>query len=379
MAKADFSQKNCIENGCELGERKMKEFDLLHIFSKSRISPTGLRIDNRTSTNDGVFSLNGPYMIVYESCFSSLQTLQISMLAPGYSVQYQCALKWFSKNRNLHKHDFMEFMFVVSGHILQKIETNTYEYSAGQCCLITPGINHAETFSEDAELFFFMVSNDFLKDVVRMDRRFAADGREEKNHHVLYNLFSNVIDQTTFQKQYLDFLPALPNDAVVPILEKYLAQIMAETIHHAPGFYPLILGNAERLISQLLNPLLYTWRMISREDQQEENLYLRIRGILEQCHGRITRQELADQLNYSEHHINNIIKRNTGMSLIKYSHIFTLKEAARRLTKTEDSISEIIFSLGFTNRTHFYSLFKAQYGVLPKEYRDKGIQIEDFE
>lgn len=357
----------------------MELFDYRHIFLKSRLSPTGLRIDNTNSTNDGIFSLNGPYMIVYESCFSSLQTLQVSMLAPGYAVQYHHTSTWFSENRNLHKHDFVEFMFVINGHILQKIETNTYEYSAGQCCLITPGVNHAETFSADAELFFFMVSNDFLKDMILMDRRFTPDGREEKNDNMLYDLFRNMIDQTPFQKQYLDFLPALPNDTVVPILEKYLAQIMAETINHPPGFYPLILGNASRLISQLLNPLLYTWRIISRDDQLEENLFLRIRSILERCHGRITRQKLADQLNYSDHYINSIIKRNTGMSLIKYSHLFTLKEAARRLTKTEDSISEIITSLGFTNRTHFYSLFKAQYGVLPKEYREKGIQIEDFE
>lgn len=355
----------------------MEQSEMQKIFLKSRVSPTGLRIDNSTSTTEGVFSLNGPYMIVYTTCFFSSNTLQICMLAPGYKQQYQSDTKYYSIDRNLHKHDFIELMFVIRGQIRQKIETNIYEYSEGQCCLITPGVNHAETYSGDAELFFFMISNEFLKDIICMDHRFTSDGREEKNDNIIYDLFQNIIEQKPFVKQYLDFLPVLPNDIIVPILEKYLAQITAEAIKNFPGFYPVILGNTQRLLYQLLNPQLYTWRIISQEEQLKENLYLRIRSILELSHGRITRQELADELKYSGHYINSIIKQNTGMSLIQFSRIFILKEAARRLTKTDESISEIIVSLGFTNRTHFYNLFKEQYGVLPKEYREKGFTIEE--
>ena len=48
---------------------------------------------------------------------------------------------------------------------------------------------------------------------------------------------------------------------------------------------------------------------------------------------------------------------------------FCLKKAAQYLTETNESIGSIATRLQFTNRTHFYSLFKQKYGVTPKEYR----------
>lgn len=356
----------------------MNQSDYDRVLLKMRINPTGLRI-TQTPASENFYSLNGPYMIVYESCFSRSQTIQIYIHAPSYSFQFNTQSKWFDSTRSLHKHDFVEIMFVISGHILQKIETNSYEYSAGQCCLIAPGVKHTETFSEDAELFFIMLSNDFIKDILLTDHLYESDGRESKTNNMLYKIFQNIVEQKNFQKQYLDFLPVLPSDAIVPILEKYLAPITSETTHHMPGFYSMILGNTQRLLSQMINPNLYTWRIVSLENLMEESLFLQIHTILEKTHGKITRHELSEQLKYSDHYLNNIIKKNTGMSFIKYSHIFTLKEAARRLTKTDDSISEIITSLGFSNRTHFYNLFKEQYKVLPTAYRENGIPLENID
>ena len=48
---------------------------------------------------------------------------------------------------------------------------------------------------------------------------------------------------------------------------------------------------------------------------------------------------------------------------------FCLKKAAQCLIETDESISSIAAGLKFTNRTHFYALFKEKYGVTPKEYR----------
>lgn len=57
------------------------------------------------------------------------------------------------------------------------------------------------------------------------------------------------------------------------------------------------------------------------------------------------------------------------------------------MTNTTDSISEIAQKLQFSNRTHFYSLFKKRYGLTPKEEKvinramnaceSSGIMIED--
>ena len=48
-----------------------------------------------------------------------------------------------------------------------------------------------------------------------------------------------------------------------------------------------------------------------------------------------------------------------------------MKAAAQMLTSSKDNITEIGYTLGFTNRTHFYKVFKSTYGITPAEYRRK--------
>ena len=48
-----------------------------------------------------------------------------------------------------------------------------------------------------------------------------------------------------------------------------------------------------------------------------------------------------------------------------------MEEAKTMLTNTDLSIIQIMETLGFTNSTHFYELFKKQYGQTPGEYRKR--------
>ena len=57
------------------------------------------------------------------------------------------------------------------------------------------------------------------------------------------------------------------------------------------------------------------------------------------------------------------------MCLFDYGMTFCLKKAEYYLLNTKDSISDIALRLGFSNRTHFYTLFKEKYGITPNGYR----------
>lgn len=85
----------------------------------------------------------------------------------------------------------------------------------------------------------------------------------------------------------------------------------------------------------------------------------------------MSRHELEVSLNYSSDYLNRIVNKYAGMCLFDYGMTFCLKKAEYLLTNTTDSISEIAQKLQFSNRTHFYSLFKKRYGLTPKEYRDQ--------
>ena len=59
------------------------------------------------------------------------------------------------------------------------------------------------------------------------------------------------------------------------------------------------------------------------------------------------------------------------MSLVELGQSICLEEAAYMLRHTDKSISEIMQTLNYSNRTYFYRIFREQYGMTPKEYRNK--------
>lgn len=62
------------------------------------------------------------------------------------------------------------------------------------------------------------------------------------------------------------------------------------------------------------------------------------------------------------------IKSITGMSPNEYLKVFRLNKAAELLLQNEYSISEICDQVAFSSSSYFAKCFKAQFGVLPKDY-----------
>lgn len=93
---------------------------------------------------------------------------------------------------------------------------------------------------------------------------------------------------------------------------------------------------------------------------------------METRHGRCTREELSRKLHYTGEYINRIVKTHTGKTLSKYGQALLLDEAKKLLTDTDMSISEIVYSLGLSNRSYFYRIFEKAYGMTPLKYRKEN-------
>lgn len=78
----------------------------------------------------------------------------------------------------------------------------------------------------------------------------------------------------------------------------------------------------------------------------------------------------SQQLNYSANYLSDLLKKETGKTAKEHIHLFIIEQAKNRLLNSNDSISEIGFSLGFEHAPHFSSLFKSKAGVSPKEFRN---------
>ncbi len=57
------------------------------------------------------------------------------------------------------------------------------------------------------------------------------------------------------------------------------------------------------------------------------------------------------------------------MTFIEILQELRLKKAVRLLTDTTENIESIMGTIGYSNKTHFYAIFKEKYNQTPSNYR----------
>lgn len=152
----------------------------------------------------------------------------------------------------------------------------------------------------------------------------------------------------------------------------------------------IILGILEmhtnkELCDFVLNTELY--RLLSlfipKEDEKSESADYYILAALDYIRENIGDPELriesvARVAGVSHSYLCRIIQDKTGKTAKNHMIQMRLETAARLLKNTQLSISEIVWSVGFSDPSHFCKAFKNFYGLSPSEYR-KGSDEEKSE
>ncbi|MCZ2721640.1 AraC family transcriptional regulator [Marinomonas sp. 15G1-11] len=81
--------------------------------------------------------------------------------------------------------------------------------------------------------------------------------------------------------------------------------------------------------------------------------------------------EAAELCHISTSYFSRLFKSIFRFNFSEYTVRHKLYSAARMLTQTNKSITEISYELEFSNPSHFISLFKKQFNITPKQYRNE--------
>lgn len=99
--------------------------------------------------------------------------------------------------------------------------------------------------------------------------------------------------------------------------------------------------------------------------------------IMRYVHAHITENiqndTIARELSYHPNYINRVIKKATGMTFHKYVVDEKLHYATSLLLSTNDSITDIAYSLSFNTSSHFSNLFAEKYHCTPSQYRKRNV------
>ena len=347
----------------------MSEKDMIHKLLDS-LQGSGLNIHVHSNSLTQYYEVEAPFSIhlAINDPSKAENSYQFMAYAPDQESYQSYPRSIVAKGGYMHHVNYSKLMYVYEGSLYHLIEERRILYTAGSCCLINQNIRHAESFDTPYTVIFFNIKPDFLERLRNYGRPYMfRDEVIRGNNLTLQYLYENAKSE---EKTFLDYQPIFQKQESQERMRELFDQMVQTLLTHEFGSTFRILELFCRMINILSDPLYYHVSRGQLLSGSDSIIFNRVRNLLEDSRGCITRAQIVQTLNYSASHISHIVKKHTGMSLSDLSMSIRLNAAAAMLLTTEQSVTEIMETLHFSNRTHFYQLFEKKYGCTPKQYRN---------
>ncbi|MBQ9975031.1 MAG: helix-turn-helix domain-containing protein [Clostridia bacterium] len=262
----------------------------------------------------------------------------------------------------LHKHKFVEVVYIISGRAKHIIDSKEYYVKKGDVSVIN--CDEAHAFIEDKEYgekflaYDLMFTPDFLDNSCLSSDDFSLLSSS-------FLFFSMFPDEKGFKERF-NFIPNCSYELGL-VFEK----IYREYKGCRTGYINLIRLYTAEIIIRLLRKIQTVDE--NRLSDTQRNTVLEITQYLEQNYNmKIKIDEIASRMFFSQNYLSKIFKQETGLSIHEFLTDIRIKQACKKLSSTSDNIADIATECGFSDMKSFYCIFKKYMGETPKRYRDNA-------
>jgi AraC family transcriptional regulator len=235
-----------------------------------------------------------------------------------------------------------ELVIIHTGFPTMSIDGKDYSPWLHSAVMVNPGQPHLAKTSGPASLYNpFFIDSELIETVAR---EMGGKGKVRFENRVCETPPELL---TIVQLFFQETAKAMPGNVLsISSLETMLAVTL---LRHLPNNQELKLGRAEGMDRHSVERVK---EFIHQHFQ--ENLKL---------------EELARVANYSSYHFIRFFKQATGKTPYEYLMDVKIEKAAQMLQNKELSITEVCYSCGFVNPSHFSTVFKRKKGVSPSRYQ----------
>lgn len=260
----------------------------------------------------------------------------------------------------LHRHQFIEVVYILSGRAIHKVGDKEYEVKSGDVTVINTGVPHKFTSipnsTESFVAYDLMFTPDFLDSTVINMNRFES----LKNSFLFFSLFpSNMFaapDMYIPGKLYTDY-------------GEIFTKIYHEFGRKEKGYVELIRAYVIELIIKIFRDIEQMGK-ITLSSAQLKTVHDAMRYIENHYNIKLSVDDIAAKFFLGPDYFRKLFKKATGESVKNFQRKLRIDMACQLLSTTDMPIKDVCATVGYDDMKAFYQTFKKATGKTPKEYRN---------
>ncbi len=278
---------------------------------------------------------------------------------PGESVYIQRSEQFPSFVGVMHKHHFIEIVYVLQGEAEHIVGENHYPVKRGDVIIINFDTPHMfRSLGDGFSAYDFMFKPDFF-DVADIG---GANFESLSTSFLFYSLFP---DETPLGSD----LQLSPSASVE--FAALFDKIYNEYRTRDKGYIDLIRAYGIELIIKLFRHLDKD-RSRSISEKQRQLVLRAVEYLKDNFDSPVSIGDLAARTFLSKDYFGHLFKDTTGVSVSTFIQKLRVEEACRLLTATQRTVTDIALACGFSDMKFFYSCFKKLTGTTPARYRNSS-------
>jgi len=251
------------------------------------------------------------------------------------TIPFSSERKTISYYQAIHRHDYFEIEYILSGSGKYIINGVSYEIEPNTLFFSTPS---------DFQEIIFSTHTDLL------NIQFTPEMVDKE----IYLNLTNPVVLSDSKKSYENFFHPLctysPNNGKYN--ELFVRHILNAALFLISSSQKRIVGQKQYEINEYFHKILV---YINKNFQEQ-----------------ITLTELAKQMNLTPEYISRLFKKNSGQTISDYITNMRLNYALKLVNNTKIPINEIAISSGYNSNPHFIRTFKEKFGISPNKMRKQN-------